>query len=281
MSRPNVALADFMPTPDNIGIVRDKFRNLSEHPDFVAQYRDRLDACNLVFFAYDASLFSGPKDRDTFHSSFNTFRRAVLDPQERALIELRIRRAVFDNVGLPHPLELDNIIEFAMQAALLDQLTGSTTLVTSLPGAAEPGTPALEEYVKAYAYFPTTILNEIEVENHPNTIPDLIQLIVRELGVPTLRQFERIVKHLWKGAKGSAHTPPRPLPIVDGIPEPIPYNSSRYLFYGRKMHTREEELQRYGMISGGDNETGDPDRDSGVSWPSQATLSSTPPLNRA
>lgn len=127
-------------------------------------------------------------------------------------------------------------------------------------------------------YFPGSIVSEIEDGGSPNTIPDLMQLIIRELGVPTLRRFERAVRSLWSGSKRVGSGAARPLPVMMGIPEPIPYNSSRYMFYGRKMHTRDEELRRYGM---------DPVEDevqkveTDVSWPSQATLSSTSALNRA
>lgn len=100
MNRPNSALSDLVPTPDNISVLKEKISNLSKHPEFASRHRDRLNACNLAFFAYDASLFNGPKEKDAFHPSFTAFRQAVHDPHDRALIELRIRRALFDHVCL-------------------------------------------------------------------------------------------------------------------------------------------------------------------------------------
>lgn len=108
-------------------------------------------------------------------------------------------------------------------------------MVVSMPGAAEPGTPASEDYVKAYAYIPESIVSEVHEGNNRETIPDLIQVVIRELGVPTLRRFKRAITKSWKGTRRESSILPRPLPEIRGMPDAIPYDSSRYLFYGRKM----------------------------------------------
>lgn len=154
------------------------------------------------------------------------------------------------------------------QAALLDQLTGSTTLVASIPGAAEPGTPASEEYVKAHAYFPGSIVGELAQQNRTDSIPDLMQAIIRELGVPTLRRFERCVAKLRKGVRRPRATLPRPLPEIEGIPDSIPYGSSRYVFYGRKLRGWNDEYQGYGTKEGAESSKED-------QCDSEATLSSS------
>lgn len=102
----------------------------------------------------------------------------------------------------------------------------------------EPNTPASPEFIKAFSYFPGTILREVTAEGVADTIDDIIQIIIRELGVPTVRRFERALKDTWShlaNAKPSSATVPRPLPDVRGVPQPIPDNSCRYLFYGRSI----------------------------------------------
>ncbi|KAJ3549388.1 hypothetical protein NMY22_g900 [Coprinellus aureogranulatus] len=230
---------NLVPTPYNIELIRSKLDNLSRHPEFQDKHQHRLRACELAFFAYDTSLYKGPKAWDALHAACSEFREAIPDLQERSVIELRVRRAIFDHI-------LNTLFP---QAALLDQLTGSTTLVASMPGAAEPGTPASMEYVKAHAYFPGSIVNELEQEDKSDTISDLMQVIIQELGVPTLRRYERAMSKNWKGLRKITE-PPRPLPEIRGIPESIPYNSSRYTFYGRRMDRRSDELQKYGMEDG-------------------------------
>lgn len=108
-----------------------------------------------------------------------------------------------------------------------------------IPGAVEPGTPASPEFIKAHVYIPGTIVTEMERGGGLNTVPDLLQVIIRELGVPTLTRFNRLRKKFWKFASQLTVPRTRPLPIVVGMPVPIPSGSARYTFYGRRFESRE------------------------------------------
>lgn len=262
-----------IPTQKNLELLRAKFSNLSKYLQFRQQHSDRLNACELAFFVYNASLSDGPKERDALHPSSIEFKRATQNTRERCLIELKIRRAIFDHVRVKHVYASITLLTISMQAALLDQLTGSTTLVVSMPGAAEPGTPASEEFVKVFTYFPGSIRREVEASGHADTIPDLIQVIIRELGVPTLRSFERAVKRLWKRPRRTITSTCRPLPEVRGIPAPIPLDSSRYIFYGRKLDGGADDAPRP-RLSAETLSTLDSVQEQ-VYWPSQATLRSS------
>lgn len=102
----------------------------------------------------------------------------------------------------------------------------------------EPNTPAAPEYIKAYSYFPSTILKEVTSQGDADIIDDIVQIVIRELGVPTVRRFERALKKTWNhiaNTRNISSVHVRPLPEVKGIPNPIPDGSSRYLFYGRSM----------------------------------------------
>lgn len=88
----------FIPTPKNLEFLRSKLNDVQGSPEFKDSHRERLDACELAFFAHDASLHNGPKEANTLHASCTEFRASVQDPLERAWIELRIRRALFDHV---------------------------------------------------------------------------------------------------------------------------------------------------------------------------------------
>lgn len=211
--------------------------NPTDHPYFMERYSAHRDAADLAFFAYNASLDSGPAAMDMFHPALIEFRRNTKDLSERSKILLRLKRSVQDQVSQQFLRCVASGLMF-FQSALLDQVTGGTTLVVHLPGAAEPNTPPAPEYIKAYTYFPGTILKEVMAEGDPERIDDIIQLVIRELGVPTVKRFERAFKRAWAslpGTKIPSTSIPRPLPSMQGIPRPVPDRSCRYLFFGREI----------------------------------------------
>ena len=116
-------------------------------------------------------------------------------------------------------------------------MTGGTTFVIHIPGAMEPLTPSLPEYIKANVYVPGAVIREIERRGGENPVPDIVQVIIRELGVPTVERFDRIRALLWPFRRNTDIPKPRPLPEMHRMPMAIPANSSRYLFYGRNLHT--------------------------------------------
>ncbi|KAJ3510670.1 hypothetical protein NMY22_g15904 [Coprinellus aureogranulatus] len=101
----------------------------------------------------------------------------------------------------------------------------------------EPMTPALPEYIRAFVYAPGTVIREYQRENRANPIPDIVQLIIRELGIPAIERYERARSRRWPYRRNLNTPRPRPLPEIDGMPDAIPTKSSRYLFYGRRYHT--------------------------------------------
>lgn len=209
----------------------------SSYPDFRREYAAQRDAADLAFFAYNASLDSGPDEMDMFHQALIEFRRNTKDLTERSKIIMRLKRSVQDQVRHSTKRQPVSHVLTETQSALLDQITGGTTLVVHLPGAAGPNTPASPEYIKAYSYFPGTILKEVTAEGDPERIDDIVQTIIRELGVPTMKRFERAFKKAWTtlpGVKLPSSSRPRPLPQIQGLPHPVPSRSCRYLFYGRE-----------------------------------------------
>ena len=92
-----------VPTPEHVEFLHCRMKNLERHPEFHSRYKERLESCELGFFAYNASLYNGPKERDEFHESFLEFRCGVRSSKERSLMELRLRRAVFDHVSTHVP----------------------------------------------------------------------------------------------------------------------------------------------------------------------------------
>ena len=77
----------------------------------------------------------------------------------------------------------------------------------------------------------------MEAEGDAERIDDILQVIICELGVPTIKRFERSIKKKWEShlrrIMASPSYKPRPLPDICGMPRSIPDNSCRYLFYGR------------------------------------------------
>lgn len=141
---------------------------------------------------------------------------------------------------------------------MLDQMTGGTTFVVSMPGALIPGSPATPEYIKANVYIPKMVLREIERQGRPNPVPDIVQTIIRELGVPTVTRFERAREKHWPYRRGRI-PPPQTLPQVDGMPMPMPAGSSRYLFYGRRLRTMPDPTAYFASDHPSDETDFDPD----------------------
>lgn len=96
---------DLMAQNSNIAVIseeslralRETLNSLKDNPDFQARNEDRLNAAEIGFFAHNASL--DDLTEDEFHSSFLTFREKTKDPNLRARIILRLRRALFDHVS--------------------------------------------------------------------------------------------------------------------------------------------------------------------------------------
>ena len=116
-----------------------------------------------------------------------------------------------------------------------------------MPGAVAPETPAKPEYVQAYVYAPKGIMGEIERNGGTNPVPSLVQIIIRELGVPTLEKFDRARAKIWNFPRNENAPPPLPLPKQEGMPMAIPDGSSRYLFYGQKVRSMPDPSAYFGM----------------------------------
>ncbi|RXW12533.1 hypothetical protein EST38_g13321 [Candolleomyces aberdarensis] len=202
----------------NLLLLRSVLNNIQHHPHFYETHQDRLATCDLAFFSHGASLDDGPREHDAFHQALTNFRQGTNDGGLRNVIQLRMKRAIFD------------------LAAMLDQMTGGATLVVSMPGALVPGSPPTSEHIKANVYIPKVVLKEIERQGRPNPVPDIVQTVIREIGEPTVVRFERAREKRWAYKRGQIPTP-RPLPQIDGMPMPMPAGSSRYLFYGRGLRT--------------------------------------------
>ncbi|RXW15801.1 hypothetical protein EST38_g10046 [Candolleomyces aberdarensis] len=196
--------------------LRGILNSIERYPGFYTANEEKLAASDLAFFAHNASLDNGPSNSEAFHRRYFEARRTKQDENHRAIIELRARRAVFD------------------QAALLDQVTGGTTLVVHIPGAQVPGTPARPEFLKANVYVPSTVIREIESKGRINPVPEIVRMLIRELGVPTVQRYDRI-HAVVSPRKDTVMKTPKSLPIVEGMPLAIPENSCRYLFYGRAV----------------------------------------------
>lgn len=162
-----------------------------------------------------------------------------------------MRRAISDHVSdecivtaatLSHSL--------TAKAAKLDHMTGSTTFVVNIPGALEPLSPPLPEFIKAYVYAPGTVIREIEREGRENPVPDIVQMIIRELGVSTVGRFDRARKRLWSFPVNGSAPRPRPLPDIDGMPDPIPEGSARYTIYGRRLRTQPDPISYFAIGRG-------------------------------
>ncbi|KAF6758162.1 hypothetical protein DFP72DRAFT_1064888 [Ephemerocybe angulata] len=202
---------------DNLLRLRGILNNLDKHPGFYESHQDRLAASDIAFFAHGASLDDKPYNENEFHPAFIKYRNGT-SAGYRFILQLRLKRAIMDH------------------AALIDRVTGSTTLVVHIPGSLEPGTPALAEHIKANAYIPGPVLREIERSEYgSNTVPEIVQTIIREIGVPTVRRFDRARAKLWKFPRWGGAPIPRPLPEINGMPHPIPDDSSRYTFYGKRL----------------------------------------------
>jgi hypothetical protein len=89
--------------------------------------------------------------------------------------------------------------------------------------------------MKAHVYVPSTVLREIETSGRSNPVPELVQCIIRELGVPTVQRFDRARRTAWPNGKQKSLQIPRPLPENLGMPPSIPDRSCRYHFYGHKV----------------------------------------------
>lgn len=111
-------------------------------------------------------------------------------------------------------------------------------MVINIPGALEPLSPPSAEFIKAHVYVPGTILREFERENRSNPLPDIVQMIIRELGVSTVERFDRARKKLWDFPVNRNAPRPRPLPEIEGMPMAIPAGSNRYTFYGHRIKTQ-------------------------------------------
>lgn len=106
-------------------------------------------------------------------------------------------------------------------------------MVIHMPAAMEPGTPALPEYIKAHVYLSPATMQEIKDKTDHNPVPDVVQTIITEIGVPSVERFDRCRKKskYYRPYRGPA---PLPLPVIEGLPDPIPANTGRYQFYGHR-----------------------------------------------
>ncbi|KAJ2920123.1 hypothetical protein MD484_g280, partial [Candolleomyces efflorescens] len=224
----------------NLLHLRGILNDIQRHPCFYDTHKERLAAADLAFFSHGASLDDGPRSNDTFHQALSNYRQGTNDGATRAVLQLRMKRAIFD------------------LAATLDQMTGGSTLVISMPGALIPGSLATPEYIKANVYAPKTVIREIEAQGHPNPIPDIVQTVIREIGVPTVRRFDRARERHW-GHQRKNIQPPKPLPELTGMPSPIPAGSCRYVFYGKKLHTMPDPSAYFASDTPTDETDFDPD----------------------
>ncbi|KAF6742487.1 hypothetical protein DFP72DRAFT_1081881 [Ephemerocybe angulata] len=196
--------------------LRNMLNDIRQHVDFAHRYSERLVSADIAFLAHDSSLRDGHIGDDKFHSAFQNFREGTRDESTQDLLKLKMRRLVFD------------------QAAALDQATGSTTFVVHIPGALPPGSPSQPEHIKAHVYVPKAALMEIELKGLANPVPGIVQMIIKEIGVPTVSRYDRARQKYWGTSRRTTLPIPRSLPLVEGMPKPIPDGSSRYLFYGQE-----------------------------------------------
>lgn len=129
-------------------------------------------------------------------------------------------------------------------------MTGSTTFVVHIPGALEPLAPASPEFIKANVYVPGTLLREFKKEKRANPVPDIVQIIIREMGVSTVERFDRARKRQWNPPRNASAPRPHPLPDLEGMPLPIPENSSRYTFYGRRLRSQPDPISYFDLDPG-------------------------------
>ena len=114
----------------------------------------------------------------------------------------------------------------------MDKTFGGTTLVVHVEGAARPGSPNLPEYVKANVYFPDHMVRE---EPYTSTVvSNIVQLFIRDIGIPTIKRFDRCARLLWNKPPYSGPIPP-PYPIKTTSPFASPPASSVFTYYGKQI----------------------------------------------
>jgi hypothetical protein len=111
----------------------------------------------------------------------------------------------------------------------LDRTFGGTTLVVHVEGATRPGSPTEPEYIKADVYFPDHMVREEPYTSR--VVSDIVQQFIRNIGIPTIKRFNRCVKLLWNLPSYSG-TIPEPYPLQPTSPIASPPGSSVFCFYG-------------------------------------------------
>lgn len=102
---PYIFASIFMPqdlptiiSEETLRTLRETLNSLKDDPEFQVKYVDRLNAADVGFFAFNASLDDSAED--DFHPSFLAFRERTKDAGLRARVVMQLRRALFDHVGV-------------------------------------------------------------------------------------------------------------------------------------------------------------------------------------
>lgn len=106
-------------------------------------------------------------------------------------------------------------------------------MVIHIDGTTAPGTPSAPEYLKAQVYLPPSTV-VAELPNAHNSIAEMVQSFIENVGVPTKARWERVGRSYFgwslKAPKSSRVFPPL-LRFSTPIP-PSAFGNSIYIFHG-------------------------------------------------
>lgn len=112
-----------------------------------------------------------------------------------------------------------------------DRMFGGTTLVIHVDGTTRPGSPRRPEFVKTDVYFPGHLLRLNDAQRYSDTISDMVQRFIIDIGLPTIERYERCAKRHWPLTGGRII--PLPYPQQGTQPPAVPPNSSTFVYHGR------------------------------------------------